>query len=93
MFFKLTGEIKVACILVNLGVREGFLEDMLLNTWSRNFSQIMGYEGIPFIFHGCHERGDLLAQCKLKFKGRSGEPKLGETLGLEEILCFGGLEK
>lgn len=50
---------KTACILVNLDIREGFKEDMLLNIDSGTQVQLLDYVGIPFWHQQCHSRGHL----------------------------------
>lgn len=69
MYFKVTGDMTVARILVLLDLQEGIMSDIFLNTMVGDVIQDLDYEGVPFRCHRCHSTNNLVAQCHHPFRG------------------------
>ena len=68
---------KVARILVNLNIREGLAESIILEWGSDPITQILDYENIPFRCRRCHAYGHPAASCKFQVRRHNGMRRNG----------------
>ena len=57
----------IACILVDMDLREGLTEDIKIEVGNRQYIQTLDYVGIPFKCSRCYIVGD----CVVKFAKKS----------------------
>jgi hypothetical protein len=72
MYFRESGQISMAIILVSLDVREGLEEELVLIKEDVCFHQTLDYEGILFRCHHCHKHGHNASQFSLPFRPCNG---------------------
>ena len=76
--FLETKEKKVARILVNLNIREGLAEAIILEWGPDPITQILDYENVPFRCRRCHVYGYPAASCKLKVRSHNDNRRKGD---------------
>ena len=75
--FLETKEKKVARILVNLNIREGLAESIILEWGPDPITQILDYENVPFRCRRCHVYGHPAVSCKLQVRSHMGNRRNG----------------
>ena len=62
-------------ILVNLDLRDGLAEDILIKWGNKVYRKPLDYMGVPFHYNRCHKYGHVIAQCDLNFKRKLWDEK------------------
>jgi hypothetical protein len=68
MYFLVSDECVVVCILVQINLWEGLMEDIEMVSGGKIFKHILDYEGIPFRYWQCHKKGNIMSQFPLILK-------------------------
>jgi len=88
--FLETHQKQVACILVNINIREGLAETINLDWGPVIIPQILDYENVPFRCRRCHAYGHPVSECSLPvrtyFGGRNKQHPKGRVASPEKGL-------